>query len=96
MVSLLIVEDLAAGLVHEAAHAAIAIADERKGEQIILFTESPTLTKDQLLQLAKQNGISELCLAKQVVFMDAIPRLGNGKVDYVTLAKEYSVTIGTA
>jgi len=88
MVSLLIVEDLASAVMPEVTHAAIAIPDERKGEQIILFTESTTLTREQLLSQAKQNGIAEICLARQVIFMEVIPRLGNGKVDYVSLAKQ--------
>ena len=89
MVSLSIVEELAGALFPEATHAAIAIPDERKGEQIALFTESPELTKEQLLRHAKLSGVNELSLAKHVIPREAIPRLGGGKVDYVTLAKEY-------
>lgn len=86
MVSLLAVEDLAASLLPDVAHAAIAVPDERRGEQVILFTESPSLTRDQLVQHARQVGCAEICLPKQLIILETIPRLGNGKIDYVTLS----------
>lgn len=89
MVSLMIVEDLATAIFAHVTHAAIAVADERKGEQIVLFTESSELTKEHLLTHAKQAGVAEICLPRHIVHMETIPRLGNGKVDYVTLAKQY-------
>jgi len=88
MVSLLAVEDMAGNLLPNAAHAAIAAPDERKGEHVILYTESPELTRPMLVQYAKEKGIAEICLPKHVVLMESIPRLGNGKIDYITLAKQ--------
>jgi len=88
MVSLVVVEDLAASVLPDVCHAAIAVADERKGEQILLFTEGKDLSREQLQRQAKEEGIAEICLPRQVIFMDAIPRLGNGKIDYVSLAKK--------
>ena len=90
MVSLTIIEDLAHSLFLH--NSAITIPDERKGEQIVLFTESAELTKEQLLTQAKQTGVAEICLAKTIIFMETIPRLGNGKIDYVTLTKDYKPT----
>ncbi|MDE3060995.1 MAG: AMP-binding protein [Pseudomonadota bacterium] len=87
MVSLLVVEELAAGVMPEAAHAALALPDEKKGEHIVLFTESKELTREQLMRQAKEKGIADICLPKRVEFLEAIPRLGTGKVDYVTLGK---------
>jgi len=85
MVSLAAVEDMAAMLEPEAAHAAVAIPDARKGEQIVLFTEAVTLDKDRLLTQAKADQLSELFLPKRVVQLEAMLRLGNGKVDYQEL-----------
>jgi acyl-[acyl-carrier-protein]-phospholipid O-acyltransferase / long-chain-fatty-acid--[acyl-carrier-protein] ligase len=87
MVSLMVSEDLAIGLLPDIAHASIAIPDERKGEQVILFSESKELTREALIARAKEAGTSELCLPKQIIYIDTIPRLGNGKIDYVSLAK---------
>ncbi len=88
MVRLQAVEDLAASLLPDACHAAIAIPDERKGEQIVLFTEAKQLTKEQLIPHVREKGMPEICLPKQVVFLECIPRLGNGKIDYPALAEK--------
>lgn len=91
MVSLMAVEDLAAAISPDAAHAAIVLTDPRKGEQIILCTESKELTRDQMLQQLKAQGLTELCLPRQVLHVETLPRLGNGKIDYLTLTKQMQV-----
>jgi acyl-[acyl-carrier-protein]-phospholipid O-acyltransferase/long-chain-fatty-acid--[acyl-carrier-protein] ligase len=88
MVSLQTVEDLAATAMPEGVHAALAVPDERKGEQIILYTESKELTRERLMQVLREKGAQELCLPKHVSYVESIPRLGNGKIDYITLAKQ--------
>lgn len=88
MVSLMAAEDLAAAILPDAAHAAIVLTDPRKGEQIILCTESRELTRDQMLQQLKAQGLTELCLPRQVIHVKTLPRLGNGKIDYLTLTKQ--------
>lgn len=85
MVSLQAVEDMASAILPDAVHAAMAIPDDRKGEQVILYTESRELTRDQLIAQAKLSHVSELCVPRQVVYLEAIPRLGNGKIDYMAL-----------
>jgi acyl-[acyl-carrier-protein]-phospholipid O-acyltransferase/long-chain-fatty-acid--[acyl-carrier-protein] ligase len=87
MVSLQSVEDIASAVQPEFTHAAISVPDDRKGEQIILYTESKTLTREQLQQQLKTQGGQELLLPKQVAFMESIPKLGNGKIDYMALKK---------
>ena len=89
MVSLMIAEDLALEIMPDVAHATIAIPDERKGEQSVLFTESNQLTKEHLIQHAKIRGVAEICLPKHIEFLEAIPRLGNGKIDYVSLSGKW-------
>ncbi len=44
------------------------------------------LTREQLMRHAREKGIAEICLPKQVLFMESIPRLGSGKIDYMSLA----------
>ncbi len=90
MVSLGMVEELAARHWPGVNHAALAIADERKGEQVVLFTESQEMTREALLEKAKQEKFPELAMPKQVVRLEAIPLLGSGKVDYMQL-KEMAV-----
>jgi acyl-[acyl-carrier-protein]-phospholipid O-acyltransferase/long-chain-fatty-acid--[acyl-carrier-protein] ligase len=88
MVSLQSVEDIASVVEPEFTHAAIAIPDERKGEQIVLYTESKTLTREQLINTVKSQGGQGLLLPQQVIYVEALPRLGNGKIDYLALKKQ--------
>ncbi len=85
MVSLAVIEDVALGLWPDAQHAAIAVPDARKGEQIILFTDVAHADRAAIVSAARDAAASELTIPKQVVYREAIPQLGSGKVDYVAL-----------
>ncbi len=85
MVSLQAVEELAIALEAEKGHAAVAIADPRKGEQIVLYTESNTLSREMLQAFAREKGVPEIALPRQVLYTESLPKLGSGKIDYVTL-----------
>ena len=87
MVSLSAVEEFVGSLSADFGHAAIAMADERKGEQVVLFTESTVLSRDVLLQYAKQKGFPEIALPRHIYVVDALMRLGNGKIDYMGISK---------
>lgn len=87
MVSLAVVEDIAAEASPDAAHAAVAINDERKGEQIILLTEDTTLSREALIAAGKKLNAAELTIPKKIHVVEGIPRLGNGKVDYIAAGK---------
>ncbi|MCE2926795.1 MAG: AMP-binding protein [Rickettsiales bacterium] len=87
MVSLIAVEELAAQIYKEETHAAIAVSDPRKGEQVLLFTEAKELTREMIIAKAHELGVAEIFLPRQVQLIDEIPRLGNGKIDYQTLQK---------
>ena len=87
MVSLAAVEEFAHSLDPEAGHAAVAVADARKGEQVMLYTESQKITRELLQKHAKAKGLPEIALPRQVLMIETLPRLGNGKLDYVGLGK---------
>lgn len=87
MVSLQSVEDFAHSVMSDAAHAAIAIPDDKKGEQVVLYTEAKGLERSALVAKAKEKGVAEICLPKKVIYIESIPRLGTGKVDYPALSK---------
>lgn len=87
MVSLSTVEELASLTWPEKAHAAVAIADERKGEKIILVTELKEAKRKPLQETAKEHHFNELSIPRQVIAVDKIPVLGSGKTDYISLAK---------
>lgn len=88
MVSLTQVEELASRLWPTAQHAALAIPDERKGEQVILITTQADPVLADLKAHIKTAGQSELLGPRQIICLAALPVLGTGKTDYVTLAKQ--------
>ena len=82
MVSLAAVENLAAKTWPENAHAVVALPDARKGEQLVLLTETQDATREALLATAQTEGATELMVPRVIVPVEAVPVLGTGKVDY--------------
>ena len=85
MVSLEVVEHIANTAAKEHQHAASSISDAQRGECITLFTTDKQLKREDLLIVAKNLGLPELAVARKIILVDAIPLLGTGKTDYVTL-----------
>ena len=71
----------------DALHAAIAIADERKGEQVVLLTTVKEADRSALLRQAQSDGVAEISVPRQVQCIAQMPVLGTGKIDYVAAAK---------
>lgn len=86
MVSLTSVEVLASKVWPGALHAAIAIADERKGEQVVLLTTAKGADRSELLRQAQSDGVAEISVPKQLRHVANMPVLGTGKIDYVAAA----------
>ena len=84
MVSLGAIEAMAQRLWPGGTHVAVALPDARKGEQIVLVTDSAA-DRETLAAHAKAQGFPELWVPKAVL-VTAIPVLGNGKVDYAGTA----------
>ena len=82
MVSLAVVENCASALWPDNMHAAIAIPDGRKGEQIVLLTDCPDANRSDLIGWARNHGVPELAVPRQILIAEAIPLLGTGKIDY--------------
>jgi len=85
MVSLTAVEGYAHHVWPDHMHAVISIADARKGEQLILMTDNSEAERSELLEYAKNQGITELMIPKTLHIMDSLPVLATGKLDYVAL-----------
>ncbi len=86
MVSLPAVEELAMKVDANHFHAAVHLEDDKKGEQILLFTTSNNITKESFGEAIKQFLASALHLPKSIIHIPEIPILSTGKIDYVTLA----------
>jgi acyl-[acyl-carrier-protein]-phospholipid O-acyltransferase/long-chain-fatty-acid--[acyl-carrier-protein] ligase len=85
MVSLEVVERIAALAAPGFMHAATSRADAAKGEAVVLFTTAPGLNREQLSAAARALGCAELAIARDIRRIAAIPLLGSGKTDYVQL-----------
>ncbi len=85
MVSLEAVEKLAASASPAAAHAASTQPDSARGETILLFSTDPALNREQLQAAARSGGWPEIAVPRWIITVDALPLLGTGKIDYVTL-----------
>jgi acyl-[acyl-carrier-protein]-phospholipid O-acyltransferase/long-chain-fatty-acid--[acyl-carrier-protein] ligase len=87
MVSLEVVEKLATAASPERQHAASSRGDAQRGESIVLFTTDPALDRDAQLAAARAAGIPEIAVPREIRVLEALPLLGTGKVDHVTLKK---------
>ena len=85
MISLETVEKLATAASPAAQHAASTQPDPARGETIVLFTTDPALGRDALQAAARERGAPEIAVPRKIVVVDALPLLGTGKTDYVTL-----------
>jgi acyl-[acyl-carrier-protein]-phospholipid O-acyltransferase/long-chain-fatty-acid--[acyl-carrier-protein] ligase len=88
MVSLELVEQIAAIASPNRVHAATTVASVRRGEVIVLFTEDPNLERGHLQQVVRQHGFPEVAIARAIHRVDKLARLGSGKIDYVKLKEQ--------
>lgn len=82
MVSLSVVENCASAIWPDDMHAAAAIPDPRKGEQIVLLTTADSADRGAIIAWSQSHGVSELSVPRKVYHVDEIPVLGTGKIDY--------------
>ncbi|HEX9905151.1 MAG TPA: acyl-[ACP]--phospholipid O-acyltransferase [Propylenella sp.] len=90
MVSLAAVEEVAARASPGFRHAAISLPDQRKGEQIVLVTEDPALTRECYQKHASAIGAAEITFPRVVIMMERLPVLGTGKTDYPAIVRMVS------
>lgn len=85
MISLEVVERIAALASPGQRHAATIEHVAAGGESTVLFTTDQTLDRITLLKAAREIGAPELAVAKRIVHLAELPILGSGKTDYVSL-----------
>ncbi|MFN9780815.1 MAG: AMP-binding protein [Alphaproteobacteria bacterium] len=87
MVSLAVVENCASALWPDNMHAAVALPDDRKGEQIVLLTDAKGANRAEIVAWAQNHGVPELAVPRRVFIVDQVPVLGTGKTDYGTVGR---------
>lgn len=87
LVSLAVVENCASSIWTENTHAAVVLPDKRKGEQIVLVTDSKEANTSDIIAWAKNHGVAELAIPRQVFLVDEVPILGTGKLNYGEVEK---------
>ena len=88
MINLQLVEEAASACFSTGLHAAVAAADGRKGERVVLFTTNSQTTRDVLREYFLQAGHSVLYVPSRIVSIATMPLLGTGKPDYLGLQKQ--------
>lgn len=82
MVSLSSAEALANAIWKDSSHAVVTLPDPRKGERLLLVTTQRDAAARTLLAAARERGVAEIMVARDVMVVDRMPLLGTGKVDY--------------
>ncbi|MEC0231615.1 AMP-binding protein [Paenibacillus alba] len=87
-VSLPMVEELVtASLPSPAICAAISVPDLRKGERIVIYHNSAGAQLQHIKEAMKQQGHPAIMMPSELRYVEKLPLLGSGKVDYVTIKR---------
>ena len=84
MVPLGVVEDFVAKVWPAAAHAVVTLPDPRRGEQLVLVTERADAHRAALVSAARDAGLPDIFVPRQIARVARVPILGTGKIDYVS------------
>lgn len=82
MVSLAMIEQHLNALWPDFQHAIINMPDTKKGEQIVLLTTYSNANRSEIVSYAKQKGMAEIAIPKNILYTENMPLLGAGKIDY--------------
>lgn len=92
MVSLAVIEEFAVKVDKEESHAAMYVVDDKKGEQILLFTTSKKVNRDSIKSVLEERDFAGYYLPKYFVHVKEIPVLATGKTNYrklLEMSEEY-------
>ncbi len=87
IISLSAAEDLAADLWPDCWRAVVAISDPRKGERLVLVTDSPHAETAAMLAHAQATGAADIAVPRRVIRVGAPVLLGTGKTDYAAVQR---------
>ncbi len=87
MISLAVAERIAAAAYPDHHHAVVALPDARRGERLVLVTDTPHVLRDALVSAAQREGLPEIAVPRDVLTVPALPLLGSGKTDYPSVSR---------
>ena len=82
MVSLALCEAIAEAAFPDHRHAAVALADPRRGEVLVLVSEAPGADRGRLAAAARRLGLPEIAVPRELIEVERLALLGTGKPDY--------------
>jgi acyl-[acyl-carrier-protein]-phospholipid O-acyltransferase / long-chain-fatty-acid--[acyl-carrier-protein] ligase len=95
MISLYSIEAKLTSAFPDFVHAVVALPDPKKGEQLVLITTATHIERKQIAEGLKQQGASDLMIPRLILHVDALPVLGSGKTDYVSLGRIVREKLGS-
>ncbi|MDR2422209.1 MAG: AMP-binding protein, partial [Deltaproteobacteria bacterium] len=87
MISLALLEEVAAQTFPEEKTAVLAIPDEERGERLLLVSQNPAPDLAKLRQAILARGLTEISCPKQHLAVPEIPLAPMGKIDFLKLAE---------
>ncbi|HAH04909.1 MAG TPA: acyl-[ACP]--phospholipid O-acyltransferase [Elusimicrobia bacterium] len=87
MVSLAAAEAIASFVYPKNRHAVVAVADQKKGEALVLVTDCQQVRVEELLKRARDTGVTELMVPRNIKPVGSLPALGSGKTDYPAIQR---------
>lgn len=82
MISLSSVEQFVLHAWPEHQHAVVNLPDSQKGETLVLLTDFTGADRTSLSKYAREHGIAEINVPKNIFVVAEVPLLGTGKIDY--------------
>ena len=79
MVPLGAVEEFVGKVWPDAAHAVVAIPDDKRGEQVVLVTDLKEAARAALIAAAREAGVPEMFVPRAIVKVAQVPILGTGQ-----------------
>lgn len=82
MVSLAAVEEVLDACWPENRHCVVNLPDPKRGEKLIAVTDKADPSLDEFRAFAKERGLPELMVPREMQTVDQVPVLGSGKVNF--------------
>lgn len=85
MISLAAVEEALNECWPDAKHAVLMMDSGKHGDTLTLVSSTPDLKRDEVHQRLTELGMAEIAIPRKVIYMEDIPLMVTGKIDYVNL-----------